>query len=206
MPWFPHTAPGMVGRLRGRRSEFCAEQSQMTIGCLFSWSSSVVPGAPFLAMTPRPGKAAKKNTSPDDDECHGFPYRSWHRWAAGRSAGVVFVSISWVRSVISFRNFLRSWYDFCFSVRRVRQFGGWMSGCEWHGPTARACLFGRLETLRPWGRVSFLKWEDRHRPAPLRNEGKPCGVIRNRREAAVSGANPELADRLFSETLAGTGS
>ena len=30
--------------------------------------------------------------------------------------------------------------------------------------------------------------------------------IRNRWEAAVSGANPELADRLFSETLAGTGS
>jgi len=43
-------------------------------------------------------------------------------------------------------------------------------------------------------------------PGSLRNEGKPCGVIRNRWEAAVSGANPELADRLFSETLAGTDS
>ena len=40
-------------------------------------------------------------------------------------------------------------------------------------------------------------------PGSLRKEGKPCGVIRNRWEAAVSGANPELADHLFSETLAG---
>jgi hypothetical protein len=30
-------------------------------------------------------------------------------------------------------------------------------------------------------------------PGSLRDEGEPCGVIRNRREAAVSGANPEIA-------------
>jgi hypothetical protein len=54
--------------------------------------------------------------------------------------------------------------------------------------------------------VSFLEIGRPSPPGFLLIEGKPCGVIRNRREAAVSGANPELADRLFSETLAGTGS
>jgi hypothetical protein len=54
--------------------------------------------------------------------------------------------------------------------------------------------------------VSFLKIGRPSPPGSLRNEGKPCGVIRNRWEAAVSGANPELADHLFSETLAGTDS
>ena len=52
-----------------------------------------------------------------------------------------------------------------------------------------------------------MKWEDRHRPAPLRNEGKPCGVIRNRWEAAVFGANPEIAVATsFPRLWQGTGS